>query len=81
MKRISKAFTVFCLVIFYSFTVQAALITEWMFEINSGFTSYDPAASITTANTNAYWSAPSTLSWGSGGSGPSSLDVGGASNG
>ena len=60
---------------------NAAIITEWGFEVDSGFTEYEPAASITTDNVNAFWNAPSTLSWGTGASGQSSFDVGGATNG
>lgn len=66
--------------ILLSLPAKAGLITQWGFEVDSGFTSYDPAALITGSNTNTHWNAPSTLTWG-GGAAPSSFDVGGATNG
>ncbi|MGB1201596.1 MAG: THxN family PEP-CTERM protein [Cognaticolwellia aestuarii] len=82
MKKLKLVTTIICLFAFSSFTVKAALVTEWGFEINSGFVNYDPSGSVDPSNTNALWNAPSTLTWGtSTGSGRSSLDVGGATNG
>lgn len=82
MKKLKMITTVISLFAFSSFAVNAALVTEWGFEIDSGFVNYDPAASVDASNTNTFFNAPSTLTWGSStGSGRSSLDVGGATNG
>ncbi len=67
---------------FVALPSKATLVTEWGFDINSGFTSYDPLGSVDGSNTNTFWNAPSTLTWGtSTGSGRSSLDVNGAGDG
>ena len=57
------------------------VVTEWGFQIDSGFTAFTPA-SVTGSNANAVVNAPSQLSWGTDvGNGPSSLSVGAATNG
>lgn len=67
--------------------VSAVPVTNWDFEVNSGFTAYQGNGSgahggVTGSNTNALLSAPSLLSWGvSTGFGQSSLGVGASSNG
>lgn len=71
------------------FSGQAAAVpvTNWDFEVNSGFTAYmgnggGATGGVTGSNTNALLGAPSLLSWGgSTGFGQSSLGVGAASNG
>ncbi|MEO8411217.1 MAG: THxN family PEP-CTERM protein [Propionivibrio sp.] len=66
---------------------MANLVTQWGFEINSGFTAYDGTGGglhggVDGSNTNTLLSAPSLLTWGvSTGSGRSSLGVGAATNG
>lgn len=68
-----------------SASAMAVPVTQWGFEIDSGFTSYSSTSApndhtgITGTRTNAVTSAPSVLSWGtSTGSGQSSFSVGGA---
>lgn len=66
---------------------MANLVTQWGFEINSGFTAYDGTGGglhggVLGSHTNTALSAPSLLSWGdSTGSGQSSLGIGAATNG
>lgn len=64
---------------------SAVPVTEWGFTLDSGFTSTTYTSGINLVqetNTNTYWNAPSTLSWGGFFSGNrSSIDVGGATNG
>lgn len=66
---------------------SAVPVTNWDFEVNSGFTAYQgngggANGGVTGSNTNTFLSAPSLLSWGvSTGSGQSSLGVGAATNG
>ncbi len=69
-----------------SASAMAAPVTQWGYEINSGFTSYTGTAGgttgITGSNTNVVTSAPSLLSWGTPTtSGQSSFSVGSATNG
>ncbi|WP_434513687.1 THxN family PEP-CTERM protein [Dechloromonas sp. ARDL1] len=65
----------------------AVPVTNWDFEVNSGFTAYQgngggANGGVTGSNTNALLNAPSLLSWGvSTGFGQSSLGVGAATNG
>ncbi len=62
-------------------SIAGPLVTNWDFEIDSGFTSFAPGG-VDGSNTNTLWNAPSTLTWGNDiGNGRSSLDVGGATNG
>ncbi len=69
-----------------SASAMAVPVTQWGYEINSGFTSYAGTAGGTTGITgslnNAAIGAPSLLSWGqSTGFGQSSFSVGSATNG
>ena len=66
--------------VFICLPTKAALINQWGFVVDSGFTSAVGNSTITGSNTNAFWSAPSTLEWGDAG-GVSSFDVAGATNG
>lgn len=60
---------------------MATPVTQWAFDVNSGFTSFGPAG-VTGSNPNGFIGAPSLLSWGtSTGSGQSSLGIGAATNG
>ncbi|WP_191090268.1 THxN family PEP-CTERM protein [Dechloromonas sp. CZR5] len=65
----------------------AVPVTNWDFEVNSGFTAYQgngggAHGGVTGSNPNTLLGAPSQLSWGvSTGSGQSSLGVGAATNG
>ncbi|WP_295753758.1 THxN family PEP-CTERM protein [Undibacterium sp.] len=70
-----------------SCSAMATPVTQWEFEVNSGFTSFAPAG-VTGSNQNAFLNglgnpmAASLLSWGtSTGSGQSSLGIGAATNG
>lgn len=57
------------------------VVTEWGYQIDSGFTSFTPG-SVTGSHTNAVVNAPSQLNWGTDvGNGLSSLSVGAATNG
>ena len=80
MKSFRKITSILCIFALATLPAKAALVTDWDFEIDSGFTSFT-GGSVTGSNDNGYWTAPSTLSWGSGADGPSSIDVGGATNG
>jgi len=64
-------------------SAQAAMITEWGFELDSAFTNVTGGSNITEANFNDYYNAPTYVGWGVGFEQPeqSSLDVGGDSNG
>lgn len=64
-------------------TAQAALITEWGYEIDSAFTSVTGGSNVTLDNFNTHFNAPTLVGWGVGFEQPlqSSLDVGGGSNG
>lgn len=73
-----------------SFGAHAGLVvTDWAFQVNSGFTTFldsnSSTAGITASNGNGFLGgAPSLLTWGwdgGSGTGPSSLGVGAASNG
>lgn len=69
-----------------SASAMSAPVTQWGYEINSGFTSYIGTAGgqtgITGSHTNTVTNAPSLLSWGTDiGSGQSSFSVGSATNG
>ena len=65
-----------------SFSVLAGpIVTEWAFDIDSGFTAFAPG-SVIGSNTNPVINAPSKLTWGTDvGNGLSSLSVGAATNG
>ena len=57
------------------------VVTEWVFDVDAGFTAYAPAG-VTPSNTNPILNAPSKLTWGTdAGNGLSSLGVGAATNG
>ena len=75
-KRISAALVVsFPVAFFGAAGAKADLITEWDYQIDSAFTAFSPAG-VTGSNPNAnLGNAPTTLQWGTGGSGPSSLVV------
>ncbi|WP_282609851.1 THxN family PEP-CTERM protein [Pelagibius sp. Alg239-R121] len=75
-KRVSAALVVsFPVAILGAAGAQAALITEWTYQIDSAFTAFSPAG-VTGSNPNAnLGNAPTTLQWGTGGNGPSSLVV------
>jgi hypothetical protein len=61
-----------------SVSAMAVPVTEWGFEINSGFSAFAPAG-VTGSQTNLLLTMPSLLSWGtSTGFGQSSLGVGAA---
>lgn len=68
---------------------SAVPVTNWDFEVNSGFTAYmgnggGTNGGVTGSNTNVLLGAPSLISWGvpaATGSGQSSLGVGAATNG
>ncbi|MFC3094629.1 PEP-CTERM sorting domain-containing protein [Alteromonas sediminis] len=47
-------------------SAQAALITEWGFELDSAFTDYVGGQNITEDNTNAFYNAPTYVAWGTG---------------
>jgi hypothetical protein len=60
------------------------LVTDWGVTLNSGFTAYTEtggSSPVTGSNTNGVLGAPSTLSWGYGNQGQSSISVAGGSNG
>lgn len=75
-KRVSTALAVSLPVaLFGAASVTAAPITEWTYKIDSAFTAFSPAG-VTGSNPNAVLgNAPTTLEWGTGGDGPSSLVV------
>jgi hypothetical protein len=60
---------------------QAGPVTSWSFTVNAGFSSYTSTggghSGITAGPNNVALGVPSSLSWGTGGSGPSNLDLGG----
>jgi len=60
---------------------QAAPVTSWDYTVNAGFSSYTSTGGghtgITAGPNNPTLGLPSSLSWGTGGSGPSNLDLGG----
>lgn len=76
LKRVTTALAVSLPVALFSATsVTAAPITEWNYQIDSAFTAFSPAG-VTGSNPNAnLGNAPTTLEWGTGGAGPSSLVV------
>lgn len=66
-----------------SVSANADFISDWNFEINSGFTAVENNSGatgagngITEAYDNDYWNLPSSLIWGSGTAGASSFSVG-----
>ncbi len=95
VKRASQGIAGAALVAASSSAFANPIVTDWGFEVNSGFTAFAPATAVgpfdvpvTGSNNNTALSAffgspvPSLLSWGaSSGFGQSSLGVGSASNG
>ncbi len=75
-KRISAALVVsFPVAFFGAAGAKADLITEWDYQIESAFTAFSPAG-VTGLNPNPeLGNNPTTLQWGTGGNGPSSLVV------
>ena len=75
-KRISAALVVsFPVAFFGAAGAKADLITEWDYQIDSAFTAFSPAG-VTGLNPNPnLGNNPTTLQWGTGGNGPSSLVV------
>ncbi len=74
-KRVSTALVVSLPVAFLGAAgASAAPIMEWTYEIDSAFTAFSPPGVIG-SNPNAELGAPTTLQWGTGGGGPSSLVV------
>lgn len=63
-------------------TASAALVTEWSYQVDSAFTSFEPASSdagaVTGSDSNAYFDAPTVLSWGYGEGEQSSISVDGS---
>lgn len=84
MKALKKLITVLTLsTLGFAFTSNAALITNWDFNVDTAFTAFGPGA-VDGSNENAYWQtqpgeADTLLTWGtSTGDGRSSLEVAGS---
>lgn len=81
MKALKKLITVLTLsTLGFAFTSNAALITDWDYNVDTAFTGFSPGApDVTPENNNVVWGAPTKLSWGtSTGQGQSFLEVAGS---
>ena len=81
LKKIITALAFSSLCVTYT-SHATPIVEDWNFIVDTAFTEFNHATEVAGTNTNTYFSAPTTLSWGIPlGSNQSSLDVSSGSNG